>query len=148
MSRRGVRGFNARALIDARRASGLSLGDLARLADVSDAAIHHWETGHAAPQVDSLRRVTSALGLAIADVLDLSVDECSLVDLRSMAGVTQSEAAEQLGITAAALSKLERAQTRLTEGRADQLASLYGVAARHVADGWERARQRPAGALP
>ena len=50
MTRRVLRGFDARAFADARRRKGISVSDLSRLADVSQAALFNWEAGKTTPR--------------------------------------------------------------------------------------------------
>lgn len=61
MSRRILRGFSRQNLEAIRKASGLAVGDLARVSKVSVSVIHHWEAGTRSPQVDTLFQVMTAL---------------------------------------------------------------------------------------
>ena len=69
MTRRVLRGFNPQAFAEARRRNGISVSDLARLADVTPATIFNWEGGKGTPQVDLLARVMRILDTAIEQVV-------------------------------------------------------------------------------
>lgn len=71
MTRRVLRGFDAQAFAEARRQKGISVSDLSRLADVSQATVFNWESGKSTPQVDLLARVMRILDAPIERVVTI-----------------------------------------------------------------------------
>lgn len=144
MSRRITRGFQPDVLVRARRDSGLTRGELARLAHVGIGTIQSWETGRAAPQVDSLVKVVAVLDLEISDVVVLAEDERYLGDLRVLRGMTQTELAKGLGISTTSLSLLELGHVlELRPEIAEGLARELGVSAANVRSAFHRTQRRP-----
>src|SRR5579875_1072518 len=74
MTRRVLRGFDAASFAQVRRRNGISVSDLARLADVSSVTIFNWEAGRGTPQVDLLARVMRILDASIEQVVAISPD--------------------------------------------------------------------------
>ena len=122
MTRRVLRGFDRSALIAVRTRRNLNPGELARLADVSTAAVYNWERGTASPSVDTLARVAQALGVPVAELVPIPEDEQYLGDLRVMAGLTQPQLAQLAGISTSTLAQLERGQARLKPEVASRIA--------------------------
>src|ERR1700757_1818186 len=75
MTRRVLRGFSAQQFAETRRRRGLSVSDLARLANVGTSTIHAWEAGKGTPQVDLLARVMEILDTPISKVVPIAPDE-------------------------------------------------------------------------
>ena len=148
MSRRVLRGFDPDAFRQARLAykrKGISPQDLGRLADVGESTIWSWENGTRAPNIDKLMAAIAVLGVPVSRVVRISPGKLMLADLRNLAGLTQPELAKRAGMTTTSLSKLERAETHLTEAKAKALAPLLGVSPDEVAAAWQRAKERPPG---
>ncbi len=148
MSRRILRGFDALRFRSARERAGLSRGDLARLAQVSAAAIAAWENGRNRPQVDSLARAVITLELEMQDVVVVPDGERYLSDLRVQRGLTQPQLGKRANVSTTHLGALERGETGLTEAVAERLAAALDVTAGQVRVAWDRARSRPPGAAP
>lgn len=145
MTRRVLRGFNAQAFTTARRRKDISVSDLSRLADVSQAAIFNWEAGKSTPQIDLLTRVMHILDTPIEQVVTIPAEARFPGDWRVIKGLTQPELAAAAKIATTTLRGIERADVGLTDANAEKLATLLGM---HVADyraAYHRARQRPPG---
>lgn len=145
MTRRVLRGFNAQAFVDARRNRGISVADLARMADVSQATIHNWEAGKGTPQVDLLARVMTYLNVPIEHVVLVNPDERFPGDWRVIRGMMQPELAAAAGIATSTLKGIERADKALTDANAATLARLLGISADDYRASYQRARRRPPG---
>lgn len=145
MTRRVLRGFDAQAFATARRSKGISVSDLSRLADVSQAAIFNWEAGKSTPQVDLLARVMRILGAPIEQVVPIPAGERFPGDWRVIQGLTQPELAAAAKIATTTLRGIERADVGLTDANADKLAALLGISVEQYQAAYQRARQRPAG---
>jgi len=145
MTRRVLRGFDAQAFAEARRQKGISVSDLSRLADVSQAAIFNWEAGKSTPQVDLLARVMRILEAPIEKVVTIPAGERYPGDWRVIKGLTQPELAAAVKIPTTTLRGIERADAALTDGNADKLAKHLGISVEAYRAAYERARQRPAG---
>lgn len=146
MGRRELRGFNPEALAARREKLGMARQDVARLAEVSTKTIWSWETGAKSPQIDRLARVAKALRTTPAAFIAVPKGQRTLADLRAMAGLTQPQLARDAGMSTTALQDLERAETRLTDHKAELLAHALGLTPEIVRAAYERARVRPPGA--
>ncbi|WP_293002577.1 helix-turn-helix transcriptional regulator [Mycobacterium sp.] len=145
MTRRVLRGFNAQAFSDARRAKDISVSDLARLADVTRQTILNWEAGKGTPQVDLLARVMRILEAAIEQVVAIPPDERYPGDWRVIRGLTQPELAAAVEMPTTTLRGIERADAGLTDKNAAKLAGHLGISVEEYRAAYQRARQRPAG---
>lgn len=145
MTRRVLRGFNAQAFAEARKHRGISVSDLARLADVSQATVFNWEGGKGTPQVDLLARVMRILEVPIEQVVTIAPDERYPGDWRVIKGLTQPELAAAAKIATTTLRGIERADAALTDTNASALANLLDISVDEYRAAYQRARQRPAG---
>jgi transcriptional regulator with XRE-family HTH domain len=145
MTRRVLRGFNSQAFAEARRQQGISVSDLSRLADVSQAAIFNWEAGKSTPQVDLLARVMRILEAPIEKVVTIAAAERYPGDWRVIKGLTQPELAAAAKIATTTLRGIERADIGLSDANAANLASLLGITVEQYRAAYQCARQRPAG---
>jgi transcriptional regulator with XRE-family HTH domain len=145
MTRRVLRGFDAQGFAEARRSKNISVSDLSRLADVSQATVFNWEAGKSTPQVDLLARVMRILAAPIEQVVTIPADERYPGDLRVLKGLTQPELAAAVKIPTTTLRGIERADAALTDGNAEKLATYLGLTVEEYRAAYQRARQRPAG---
>ena len=145
MTRRVLRGFDPQAFAHARRHSGLSVSDLARLADVGTSTIHAWEAGKGTPQIDLLARVMKILKTPISQVVTIDPGQRYPGDWRVIRGLTQPELAAAAKIATTTLRGIERADIALTSANATTLAGLLGITVEEYQAAYSRARQRPAG---
>lgn len=145
MTRRVLRGFNAQAFAEARRHRGISVSDLARLADVSQATVFNWEGGKGTPQIDLLARVMRILETPIEQVVTIAPEDRYPGDWRVIKGLTQPELAAAAKIATTTLRGIERADAALTDANAAALANLLGITVDEYRAAYQRARQRPAG---
>ena len=146
MTRRVLRGFNAGTFSETRRRNGISVNDLARVADVSPATIFNWEAGKATPQIDLLARVMRILDTAIEHVVTIPPDERYPGDWRVLKGLTQPELAAAAKIPTTTLRDIERADRPLNEVNAAKLAKHLDISVEEYRAAYQRARQRPPGA--
>lgn len=145
MSRRVMRGFDTTEFADARRRRGLSVGELARLAEVGVSTIHAWEAGRSTPQVDLLARVMEILDAPISQVVPIEPADRYPGDWRVLKGFTQPALAAQAKISTTTLRSIERAEFALTDANAATLAALLGITADEYRASYYCARHRPAG---
>lgn len=144
MSRRITRGFKPEALREARINADLTRGELARLAHVSVGAVQAWETGRAAPQIDSLVKVLEVLQVPIEVVVVIASDDRYLGDLRVLRGMTQTQLAKNLGVSTTTLSQIELGHTlTLRDDIAVGLARELGVSADEVHRIFRKTQDRP-----
>lgn len=145
MTRRVLRGFDAQAFAAARRRKDISVSDLSRLADVSQAAIFNWEAGKSTPLVDLLARVMRILDAPIEQVITIPAGDRYPGDWRVIKGLTQPELAAAAKIATTTLRGIERADIGLSDANAEKLAALLGIDVGKYHAAYQRARQRPAG---
>ncbi|TSD93269.1 helix-turn-helix transcriptional regulator [Skermania sp. ID1734] len=143
MTRRITRGFRVDRLVAARKDKGFTQAELARLAGLTTGAVKSWESGRTTPEVANLARILDALGLHIADVIDIPVGDRHLGDLRVLALLPQTELARRIGISTTALGELERGEANLSDTVAARLADALGVAESEVREAFVRTRTRP-----
>lgn len=145
MTRRVLRGFSASEFADTRRARGLSVSDLSRLANTGTSTIHAWEAGTNTPQVDLLARVMKILEAPIGQVVKIDPAERYPGDWRVIRGITQPELAAAAKISTGSLRGIERGDIALTDANAATLAALLDITVDEYRAAYTRARQRPPG---
>ena len=143
MSRKVVRGFSASRFREVRERQGFTRAELARLSEVSVGAIRNWEVEDAVPQVDTLYRVVSVLGVAITDVVLVAPEERQLSDLRVLAGLTQPQLAARAELATTTVAGLEQGHVRLQGTHAEQLAKALELPVAVVEDAYMRTHSRP-----
>ena len=100
--------FSADALRAARLRAGLTRAEVAQRARVSEATVKGWEIGERAPKASSQARLAEVLGVAFEALESPGpADAEDLRRLRESLGLTQAEAARQLGMDASALKRVE-----------------------------------------
>lgn len=145
MSRRVLRGFSPSEFAKARRNAGLSVSDLARIAEVSVSTVHHWEAGTRSPQVDILAKAMAVLGVPIEGVVLIPAGQRYPSDWRVMRGLTQPQLAATAHMPTVTVQRIERADYPLSDQHAEAIASTLGVDVDEYREAYERARKRPAG---
>ena len=145
VSRRVMRGFSPDRLSQIRRERNFSLSDLARLANNGRSTLHHWETGHATPQVDLLARAADTLGVSIGDLVHIPEHERFPGDLRILRGLTQPQLGREAKVPTATVGAIERGEAALTDEYAQRLAAALDVSIDVYRAAYERSRRRPPG---
>ena len=145
VSRRVMRGFSPDRLSQIRRERNFSLSDLARLANIGRSTLHHWETGHATPQIDLLARAAETLGVSIGDLVQVPEEERFPGDLRILSGLTQPQLGRDAEIPTATVGAIERGEAPLSEHHAQRLAAALRVPVAVYRAAHDRARNRPPG---
>lgn len=113
MTRRGVAGFDGRLLRQRREQAGLSVTGLARRAGVQPQDVSRYESGTMAPGPDRLAALAASVGAKPLDLVDNEALGHGLKALRTAAGLTQADLAEQAGpdMTVSRLKSLEFAKS-------------------------------------
>lgn len=143
-----MRGFSPAMFTAARRRTGMSRAELARLAGLSAGTVTAWETGRAGPQADTLALAVAVLGVTIADVVPIPPGQRHLGDLRVRVGLTQTQLAAQLGVSPTTLAMLERGEVRLRPEVAVAIAAKLQLQPDEITAAHERTRLRPALTTP
>ncbi len=139
-------GFSPGRLNQLRVDRNFSLSDLARLANIGRSTLHHWETGHATPQVDLLARAADTLGVSIGDLVHIPEHERFPGDLRILrGGLTQPQLGREAEVPTATVGAIERGEVALTEEYAQRLAAALDVPIEMYRAAYERSRRRPPG---
>lgn len=146
MSRRVLRGFSPQEFAAIRTRAGLSVSDLARIADVAVSTIHHWEAGTRSPQVDILASVMKVFDAPIEAVVLIPADDRYPGDWRVMKGLTQPQLARAAGVTTVTIQRIERADYPLSDKNAENIAAVLDISTHEYRAAYQRARDRPAGA--
>ncbi|GAA3129200.1 helix-turn-helix domain-containing protein [Rhodococcus qingshengii] len=145
MSRNVLRGFDKKAFAVARKAAGMSRGDLARLADTTAATIHNWEIGATSPQIDFLARAAKVLNIEIGDVVVTDPEQRYLSDYRCLVGLTQPQLGKVCGLTTTTITRIERGEIALTDKIAAALTAALGISEAQVKRAYLKAKHRPPG---
>lgn len=145
MPPRTLRGFDPTRLIEARRASGMSRSDLARIADVPYNSLRRWEVGEADPTLDSLERVATALEVEVGQIAVIPEVERTLQYWRALRGLSQQDVAAAVNTSTSSYSRLERGESVLSTSAQQRLSEVLGISENAVALAWQQAHQRPPG---
>ena len=95
------------ALRRAREAAGLTQNELARLIGVAGGErVSSWERGVSRPRATAMGRIAEVLGVPTTSLMTGSTD-LGLRAMRTLAGLSAAEVAQQLGISAATLTRWE-----------------------------------------
>lgn len=135
--RGGTPGFSSAALRAALDRHNITAEDLADEVGVSHQAVSSWLSGLTTPAPGSLVRIADALSLSPADLTPGTAGRAYIGDLRARAGLTQGQAAQQVGIAASGLSAIERGRRRVDEDIATRLAVILKVSEQDVLTAWE-----------
>lgn len=138
MPRAGVHGFSAAALRRTMSRAGISTDELAELIGVARQTVSAWLNNVTVPSPGSLAKVADVLEVEVAEFTPSAAKDPSLVDLRVRAGLSQTAAAEAMGVSRTVLGVVERGQRKeLPATLADAMASTYGVKPGEVDAAWE-----------
>ncbi|WP_236724308.1 helix-turn-helix transcriptional regulator [Mycobacterium avium] len=148
MSRRVLRGFSPQEFATARIRAGLSVSDLARIANVAVSTIHHWEAGTRSPQIDILANVMTVLHAPIESVVLIPTNHRYPSDWRAMKGLTQPQLAAAAHMPTATIQRIERADYPLSDKNAQTIANVLSISVEEYKAAYQRARKRPAGTPP
>ena len=124
--------FSAEALRAARLRAGLSRSELAQRVGVSEATVKGWENGTRAPKASTHAALAKSLGVAFEELEQPGpADAEDLRRLRESLGLTQVEAARQMGIDPSALKRVEAGAELPPDPKA--MARVYGLTAADLA---------------
>ena len=137
MAPRGVAGWRADRLAEARAAAGLTQGSLARLVGVSEWTVRAWEGGSRPPTAHHLASLAEALQVSAAYLAPLP-DNPRLRHIRQQAGLTQADIAKTLGAPVGSVGQIEAG--RWWPSAAERWASAYGVRLSAFRAAWETSR--------
>ncbi|MGK5681677.1 helix-turn-helix transcriptional regulator [Actinoplanes sp. URMC 104] len=134
--RRSVRGWTQVELaerLQAKRAAGTRMAavEVARQLRTLVVQISCYESGRTRPRAGTVRLLAEALGV---DVLDLLAADAviTLAVLRARLGLTQEQAAQQLGISRSLYALLEQGRRPVSEGETHALARVLQVSVTQV----------------
>lgn len=139
--RSGVRGFRADRLRELRVKAGLTPDDLSVRIGSSRQSVSHWETGRSTPAPPVLKQIADELDVSISVLVPIPDNRLRMGDLRVRAGLTQIQAAEQLGISPTSLGEIEKGMKPVNEDRVQAIVDLYGADKSLVLEAWERGRE-------
>ena len=108
MAKPTLTNFRADALRESRIRAGVSQEAVAKLVGVSAWTYRQWETGRATPLAGRLMRLAASVG---GDVADLVGVPQTLVDYRVLAGLSQADLAERIGVSRATVAGWEQGLT-------------------------------------
>jgi transcriptional regulator with XRE-family HTH domain len=123
--RRGGTGFDGARLRELRHRAKLSQRELGARIGADVTVIANYENGRAAPRVDRLGLLATALDASPADLLPEDYEIESLERLRVQAGLLQADVAEGAGMTRTKYAAIERGQiATISAADAEALADI------------------------
>lgn len=138
---RGINAFNSARMRDLRRQRGLLLAELGHLVGWTKWHLSRIESGQHHPAVAMLAPLAAALG---TNVTDLLISEPTFGFLRARAGKNQREVAADVGLSAAAVGRIETGvRLTLSPELAEALAGSLDCSAREVRAAFSHARRAP-----
>lgn len=135
-----VRGFQSAILRTAMDRTGYSVDALAVATGVTPQAVRGWLNGSYKPGADAVRQLGLALEIDPLELSGKTVITATLVDLRQRAGLTGSEAAEQVELIPSQLYALEQAVTSPKLEHLDLLAQPYDADRETIRRSWVNRR--------
>jgi transcriptional regulator with XRE-family HTH domain len=126
---RGAEGFDPSRLRRLRVSRGLTQAALGALVGTSQGRVGDWEQARNTPTARGVSRLAAALEVAPADLLHPvpSGRRLTLRQLREHAGLSQRDIAELLGLSQAAVTRIERGLLPLRADAITTLANAYNV---------------------
>lgn len=136
MGRAGVDGFDPerlRSIRERRRAEAGEVGKwtqahVAQLVGVERTYYLLWESGDRTPGPAALVRLAEVLEVAPHELTSLDPAGASLRQLRELAGLTQADVAQQLGMSRSGWALYERGARTVDGGLAGRVADVLGLA--------------------
>lgn len=136
------RDFDRVTLRRLRQQRGLTQAELARKVDVGEDTVYEWEAGKSRPLGKRSRDLAAALSVAIDDLYRSPGGRGHLKDLRTRAGLTQTELVDTMNailkssseITQSKISNWERAKTQIPQEYAASYAVALQVAEEELSD--------------
>lgn len=132
MTRLAVSAFNRDAMVRLRTEAGLTQEDLAIRIGVSTTSISGWELGRSAPEPANFQKLVKALRARKGELLGAVDGLRGLAEHRARAGLSQPEAAEQVGIPVNALRMIERGVRLPSPQERAALAKAYRISRAEV----------------
>lgn len=128
---RGIPGFSSDALRRARSGAGLTVGEFAAEAEVSETTVHRWEAGSALPTAYHLSVIAHVLAKYPADFVVGQVNQ--LRAWRVLAGMSIDAAACQTGLSRSTVYRLEQASIdNPTDDTVASVAAAYNRTANEI----------------
>ncbi|MET4614115.1 transcriptional regulator with XRE-family HTH domain [Rhodococcus sp. PvR044] len=141
-----MRGFQPEKLEKARIEAGFTQAELGRVVRIKAETVRRWEQGGSSPQVDLLARATAAIGITIADVVQVPEGERYPGDWRVLKGLTQPLLGAAAGVTTQVVGSVERGEISLSDNVARKLSAALDIPESELRASYERVRNRPPGA--
>ncbi len=126
MAKPTLTNFRADTLRELRVQAALSQEAVAKMVGVSAWTYRQWETGGATPLAGRLKRLASAVGTDVADLLG---PPQTLADYRVLAGLSQADLAERLGVSRATVAGWEQGLTSVAAKHQPGLMSALPIPA-------------------
>ncbi len=128
--------FTKRTLPSMRRRLDLTQQELARLIEVSAAAVASWETGKSRPRRSNLAQIITLRAMSPAEVdealgrehVSPSVAPAEIKRLRKRLGLTQAELARLVEVSGATVAAWEIGKSNVSRGKRAALAAVEGMA--------------------
>ena len=143
---KGVRNFDPTAMARHRRRKGLSLDQLGERIGRARPNLITWEKGRSSPSPRKLVALAEALGVKPWQLTTVDPRSPELADLRTWAGLSQQELADDAGVVRATYALVERAELPLRPDVAEALARVLGKRPRDIELAYGRTQRRRAAA--
>lgn len=104
--------------------AGLTQETAAERLGVSRWTYRHWEGGKHTPSAERLPQIAAAFG---CDVADLVAAPVTLADYRTLAGLTQADVADHLGVARVTVAAWEQGQMPVAVKHREALAGVFRI---------------------
>ena len=132
MTRLAVSAFNRDAMMRLRAQAGMTQEDLAVQIGVSTTSISSWELGRSAPEPANYEKLAKVLKARKGELLGAVDPLRGLAEHRARAGLSQRQAADEIGIPVSALRTIERGVRLPTPQERAALAKAYRISRAEV----------------
>lgn len=137
-----IKAFSGERLKRAREAKGYTQGKLAAIIDKGLMSVFGWENDQRAPEPATFIKLASALDIRPADLIDLPRTEWNLALYRFVAGKSQREVTEELGLgtQVSYFGTVENGISKLRPDIATRMAIIYEATEDELYAAWARTR--------
>ncbi|PRZ34807.1 DNA-binding XRE family transcriptional regulator [Antricoccus suffuscus] len=126
----------------ARKKRGWTQETLAVRAGINRVTLGEYENGRLSPQPRRVAQIAKALEMPVRSLIAIDHRAASLADYRGRSGLSQTDAAAQLGISSTKWGALERGAQAPTDEEWARIANITGENEQRLRAAWKRTRRR------
>lgn len=138
MPQNAVRGFSPSALDAAMSRKRATSEELADAIGASRQSVAAWRSGRAIPSAGLLRKAAAWLTVSVADLIPIEEDRLRISDLRIRVGLTQRQAAAEVGLSPTSIAEIEKGRRAISDESAAAMAAVYRTDIEAIRAAWDR----------